>query len=203
MPQKEDMLAALIGSRICHDLISPIGAISNGVELLEMSAGQNHGFESELSLVSESVTSANARIRFFRVAFGAAQRGQGISHSEVVSILQGYATNARVNFDWQIRADPDRTDAKLAFLLLQCMETAMPFGGTITVSEDEAGWRIAGRAEKMKINPILWEVLSNPAAEMDLKPSEVQFALAPLAATQAGRTLTLEVSEAVGIVIRF
>jgi histidine phosphotransferase ChpT len=62
-------LAALIGSRICHDLISPIGAIGNGVELLLMEAS---GKGPELSLISESVAAANARIRFFRVAFGAA-----------------------------------------------------------------------------------------------------------------------------------
>lgn len=203
MAQSEEMLAALIGSRICHDLISPIGAISNGVELLEMSAGPDHGFGSELALVSESVASANARIRFFRLAFGAAQRGQGIFRSEILDILRDYTKNARVEFDWQIGADPDRTDAKLAFLLLQCMETAMPFGGIITISEGHSGWRIAGRAEKMKINPLLWEVLSNPAADFDLKPSEVQFALAPIAAAQAGRVLTLEVSEAVGVVISF
>ncbi|HMS96693.1 MAG TPA: histidine phosphotransferase, partial [Tabrizicola sp.] len=59
-------LAALIASRICHDLISPLGAIGNGVELLAMErAGP------ELDLLSESVAHANARIRLFRISFGA------------------------------------------------------------------------------------------------------------------------------------
>ncbi len=62
-------LVALIGSRICHDLISPIGAIGNGIELIGLSGA---GAGPEMALISESVTNAQARIRFYyRVAFGA------------------------------------------------------------------------------------------------------------------------------------
>jgi histidine phosphotransferase ChpT len=73
-------LAALIGSRICHDLISPIGAIGNGVELL-MLDGAGHG--PEMALIAQSVTHANARIRFFRVAYGIASTDQRIARTEV------------------------------------------------------------------------------------------------------------------------
>ena len=76
--------AALIGSRICHDLISPLGAIGNGVELLEMSSA---GASPEMALISESVASANARIRFFRIAFGAAGSGGSVAAAEIRSIL--------------------------------------------------------------------------------------------------------------------
>ena len=79
-------LAALIGSRICHDLISPIGAIGNGLELLSMSGAGGP----EVALISDSVANANARIRFFRIAFGHASPEQGTSRSEILSILQGY-----------------------------------------------------------------------------------------------------------------
>ena len=57
-------IAALVGSRICHDLISPIGAIGNGVELIGLTENTS---SPELALISESVDNANARIRFFRV----------------------------------------------------------------------------------------------------------------------------------------
>lgn len=63
MGQSNINLAALIGSRICHDLISPIGAINNGLELLGMSDTPEGP---ELELISESVGNASARIRFFR-----------------------------------------------------------------------------------------------------------------------------------------
>ena len=75
-------LAALIGSRICHDLISPIGAISNGVELMEMTQTD---MGPEFELISESVANANARVRLFRIAFGAADPGIEIASAEIVS----------------------------------------------------------------------------------------------------------------------
>ena len=64
-------IAALIASRICHDLISPIGAIGNGMELMALSSGQEQS-SPELDLISQSVENANARIRFFRIAYGSA-----------------------------------------------------------------------------------------------------------------------------------
>ena len=64
MPHDPTELAALIGSRICHDLVSPIGAIGNGVELLAMAGAAGP----EVRLIAESVAAANARIRFFRIA---------------------------------------------------------------------------------------------------------------------------------------
>ena len=77
---------ALLGSRICHDLISPLGAISNGVELLTMSGSAS---APEIALIAESVENANARIRLYRIAFGIASENQGVGSSEVRNILVG------------------------------------------------------------------------------------------------------------------
>jgi len=57
-----DELSALLGSRLCHDLISPIGAISNGMQLLEMTTSPTP----EVELIRQSVDNVNARIRYFR-----------------------------------------------------------------------------------------------------------------------------------------
>ena len=92
MGQSNINLSALIGSRICHDLISPIGAINNGLELLDMS-GRTSG--PELDLIQESVGNASARIRFFRIAFGAAG-DQMMGRAEVVSILKDLMDRTRL-----------------------------------------------------------------------------------------------------------
>jgi histidine phosphotransferase ChpT len=99
MQDKPD-LAALIASRICHDLISPIGAIGNGVELLAMEPG---GERPEMALISESVANANARIRFFRVCFGQAASEQRIARSEVTSILGDLGRGGRISYVWKVR----------------------------------------------------------------------------------------------------
>ena len=77
-------LSALVGSRICHDLICPIHAIGNGVELLIM---EGHPQSPGISLISESVTNANTHIQFFSVTFEATGQDQRIVQSEVLAIL--------------------------------------------------------------------------------------------------------------------
>lgn len=185
-------LTALIGSRICHDLISPLGAISNGVELLGMSG--NAGGP-EMDLISESVENANARIRFFRIAFGAAEAGQLVGQREVDGILRDISHGGRLVLDWQPMGDLPRQTVKLAFLLLQCFETAMPWGGKVTVSQIGDEWALTGQAERMNIKPDQWEMLSNPNMVNALDAAAVHFALAPLASDEINSTLTVEISD--------
>ena len=79
MAQEFDF-AALIGSRICHALISPVGAINNGIELIQMTTPS---LGPEMAMISERLTNASARIRFFRIAFGAAGE-QLVGRQEVI-----------------------------------------------------------------------------------------------------------------------
>jgi len=190
MPDKPDLIA-LLGSRICHDLISPIGAIGNGVELLMMD-GSVAG--PEMALIAESVANANARIRYFRVAFGATGSvDQRIGQSEVVSILSDLSRGGRLGYDWKGPADLPRREVKLAFLLIQCLETAMAYGGRITADRIEGRWQISGQAPKLKVDPDLWELLSNPAAPAEVGPAQVHFALVPEEINRQHRRLTVDI----------
>ena len=180
-------LTALVGSRICHDLISPLGAIGNGVELLALTGGRGGG--AEIALISESVASANARIRFFRVAFGAAEAGQSMGRGEIVSILEDAGRTGKVRVGWRVPGDVTRPEAKLAFLLLQCFETAMPFGGDVEVRSERGRWSMIGRAEKLRADPALWGALAEAATEAPMTPAQVHFALAPEVARRLDRRL--------------
>jgi histidine phosphotransferase ChpT len=191
MPEKPD-LAALIGSRICHDLISPIGAIGNGVELMLMDSSSKGP---ELSLISESVANANARIRFFRVAFGAAGGDARIGRPEVLAILSEVTKGGRLQISWTSPADLARREVKIAFLLIQCLETAMPWGGQVVIGLEGTRWSVTGTASRLRIDPSLWEVLSNPHATTEITPALVHFALIPAEIAQQGRRLTVEMRE--------
>lgn len=191
MPERPD-LTALLGSRICHDLISPIGAIGNGVELMMMDGA---GKGPEMALIAESVANANARIRYFRVAFGATSGDQRIGRPEVLSILTDLTRGGRLAIDWQSPSDLPRREVKLAFLLIQCLETAMAFGGRVTVVRTENKWVLTGHATKMRINPDLWEVLSNPAATAEIGAAQVHFALVPDEMARQTRHLSVEIRE--------
>jgi histidine phosphotransferase ChpT len=195
---KPTAMTALLGSRICHDLISPLGAIGNGVELLMMS-GVNGP---ELALIQESVANANARIKFFRVAFGAVSEGTQLKQSEIEDILTPITRGGRQKIDWQVTGGAQRAEIKLAFLCLQCLETAMPYGGKITVRCEGLRWKIEAEASKFREIPKLWAAFRSLAEADQLTASEIQFALAPICAFDIGRTL--EVRETMGLLsIRF
>ncbi len=169
-------LATLIGSRICHDLISPVGAIQNGIELLAMEGRSGP----EMSLIEDSVNNASARIRFMRVAFGLAGEGQSIGRPEIDSILRDMSRAGRVRFDWAAGVDCPRKAAQEVFLALMCMESAMPRGGTISITHDGANWVITGMAEKDRPDPRLWQVLCGAdVGDQGVLPAHVQFVLLP------------------------
>lgn len=186
-------LTALIGSRICHDLISPIGAIGNGVELLMMSGGSARG--PEVALIAESVSQANARIRFFRIAFGAAGQDNRIGRPEVGTILADLMNGSRLAVEWTSPADLARREVKLAFTALMCCESAMPFGGRVRVERGDERWQVLGTAPRMRIDVDLWDVLSNPASKREITPSEVHFALLQDEAQRQNRRLAVELRD--------
>lgn len=192
MPSDRPDLIALLGSRICHDLISPLSAIGNGVELLMMS-GAVPG--PEIALISESVSNANARIRFFRVAYGAASPGQSVARSEIRSILDDMTRGGRLAIDWQVPGDVARIEARLAFLALQCLETALPYGGRVTIAADGGTWQIGAEAAKMKVDADLWSRLTDPESGAEIAAAHVQFLLFPAELQRQGRTLSLQMSD--------
>lgn len=191
-------LAALIGSRICHDLISPIGAINNGLELLGM-GGNTQG--PEMDLIADSVGNAGARIRFFRIAYGGASE-QPVGRAEVVSILQDLRAGSRLDAQWASQDAHPRSQVRLAFLALQCCETAMPFGGTVHLMCDAGTWMIVGTADKLKIDPALWDGLVTPENSQNVTPAQVQFALLPTHAAELGRGVTTDITDT-SVTIRF
>ncbi|MCR8723929.1 histidine phosphotransferase family protein [Frigidibacter sp. ROC022] len=187
------ILTSLLGSRICHDLISPLGAIGNGVELLSMSgvvAGP------EISLIAESVTNANARIRFYRIAFGAAAWGQSLARPEIIDILGALAKDGRQTILWQVEGTVERPLVKLAFLCLQCLESALPWGGRITVSERDGAWLLSADSTKFRDLDGLWSVFDDPHRIHDLAPADLHFALAPIWAGDIGLQLKRSESKA-------
>jgi histidine phosphotransferase ChpT len=186
-PKASIDLTSLIGSRICHDLISPLGAIGNGVELLAMS-GVAAG--PEMSLIAESVENANARIRFFRIAFGAAAPDAMLGRSEILEVLGGLAKGGRQSIQWQIEAPLERRLVKLAFLCLQCLESALPWGGRIVVQTAPAAWTLTAEAGKIRDLDPLWEVFDDRGLPHQLTPADIQFALAPTWAADIGWVLS-------------
>ncbi len=181
-------LTALLGSRICHDLISPIGAIANGMELLGMSMP---GTNAEMVLISESVAAANARIRFFRVAFGQAGADQTIGLAELRAITDDLSRGSRTRIRWTGGATVARDRASAIFLALLCLETAMPWGGEVTVTAEGPGWSVSGTAPRLKLDSPLWQALADGTMPANLTAAQIQFGLLNAAARRQGRPVAV------------
>lgn len=128
----------------------------------------------ELTLLQESVENANARIRFFRVALGAASGTQLLARSEILSLLDG--CYGRLKVRWHPACDPSRRDAKTVFLALMCIETTLTQGGEISISEDRGTWSLHAYGPRTRFEGPLWASLGNPA-EVTVTSAQVQFVL--------------------------
>lgn len=204
MYDTNDKLAGLIGSRICHDLISPIGAVTNGLELLEM-AGLPEGPEADL--VNQSARSAAARIKYFRLAFGDcsdADADRTVRSSEVSSVLDDVFEHGRTHVHWEVLDDRPRIEVKAALLAIMCVEAGLCGEGIIAASCHGNNWIIRGNGPKLNLNPSLWAPLTERATDesdvTNIAPSAVQFALLPdllmrlrrsLGVSSGGEELTL------------
>lgn len=185
-------LAALVGSRICHDLISPVGAVGNGLELLQMMPGSEGP---ELDLITDSVAAARTRILFFRIAYGLALPDQMLGRSEITGLLAEIDRAGRLRILWDVAGDLPRPEVRLAFLALQCVETAMPWGGTARFTREGARWTVVAQAARLRIDQGLWGNLSLERPDCHVAPAEVQFALLPVLLADMHRHLTARLGE--------
>ena len=188
-------LSQLLGSRLCHDLVSPLGAIGNGVELLEMSP-EFPGIDAspELKLIAESVSSARARIELFRVALGQVQGDQRIASAGLAQLLDGFSAQGRMQVHLDAQGDFPRAEMRMIMLAMMCLESAMPWGGKVTVLHGPAGWRLVAEADRTKEDAGLWAWLGGDTPRSPM-PSEVHFPLLSEALAKAGRRATWEVDD--------
>jgi histidine phosphotransferase ChpT len=149
----------------------------------------------EIALISDSVANANARIRFYRICFGAARGDQRLARSDVLSILTDLARSGRITYAWTSPGDLSRREVRLAFLLLQCVESALAYGGQVEISQDDSGWTILASARRLRVDPAMWEILTEPGPPETIDPAQVHFALVPEELARQGRRLVTEIGE--------
>lgn len=194
MHMTEDKLASLIGSRICHDLISPIGAVTNGLELLELTGLPP---SPEMELINQSAQSAAARVKYYRLAFGDFGRIDAthpVRGTEIVTILEGVFISGRIEANWHVTEDKSRAEMKAALLALMCAEVALGKGGRIDVTSQDGMWNVDAKGPKLMLEGDPWDFLSGRNPDAQVEPAAVQFAVLPVVLQQLGRTLDIVTS---------
>lgn len=164
--------ASLLCSRLCHDLLSPVGALNNGLELL---ADETDPAMRErcMDLLAESARTSANKLKFFRLAFGAAGgMGDRIDAREARGAIEGLlADNKRTSVQWLVEADALPKPAAKALLNLATIAAdALVRGGTLAVGAEAEGGRveIVIRAEgpRLILDPDIRAVLEGGGAEI-------------------------------------
>ena len=146
-------LAALLCSRVCHDLISPVGAIVNALEVLDDS-NKPEDRDFALELIRKSSKTASARLQFCRLAFGAAgSSGAQIDLGDALNMAKGHIEDGKCTITWNLpRLLLPKNRVKLLLNMLVIAQQTIPRGGTLTVDPIGEGETMAFRVTATGLN---------------------------------------------------
>jgi histidine phosphotransferase ChpT len=159
-------LAALLCSRLCHDLISPVGAIINGLEVMEEDKDEETKTFA-LDLIKKSATQASAKLQFCRLAFGAAgSAGAQIELGDAEKAARGLLEDGKTTLAWNLpRALVAKNRAKLLLNMLLVASGTIPRGGTLTAEPMSEGYQVSARGLNARLGPATADLLAGSPAE--------------------------------------
>ena len=149
-------LAALLCSRVCHDLISPVGAIMNGLEVMEDGKDEETS-QFAMDLIKKSAKTASAKLQFCRLAFGAAgSAGAQIDTGDAEKVTRGLMEDDKTKLGWNLpRLLLAKNRVKLLLNMMLLAAQAIPRGGQLTVDPvgegDAMGFRVSAVGTNAKI----------------------------------------------------
>ncbi len=189
-------LAALLTSRVCHDVINPVGAIVNGIEVLEDDKdGEMRDFA--LGLIKKSAKQASARLQFCRLAFGAAgSAGSAIDTGDAESVAKNFVNDDRTTLSWNgARVYMPKNKVKLLLNLIIIATTAIPRGGAVAVaitgSAEDPSFTVTAKGNHARIPPQIVDLLAGRSESGAIESQTIQAYYAGLVAAAAGLSVSV------------
>jgi histidine phosphotransferase ChpT len=190
-------LASLLCSRLCHDLMSPVGALNNGIELLADEQDPDMR-ERCLELLADSARASANKLKFFRLAFGAGGGfGEAINTDEARAALEGvFGPERRIELGWLVADDKlPKGAVKLLLNVALLAGDALVRGGRLDIGAERNGdaLELAIRAEgpRILLDPALRETLGKGGTGGSVEPRAAGAWLAHSLAAEAGGTIRL------------
>jgi histidine phosphotransferase ChpT len=192
-------LAAHLAARMCHDFISPAGAITSGLDLLEDPSAQDMR-DDALALIADSARKLVALLAFGRVAFGASASAETFDPRELERLTRGIFAHQRAELEWSVEPPSLSKPATRTLLnLAQICGGALPTGGTahIAVSEEGGEVRASGRAvgPRARFRPEVLDGLNGERLGEGLGGHWVQAFYLRSLVDAAGGVLEVEIGE--------
>ena len=190
-------LAALLCSRVCHDLISPAGAIVNGLEVLEEKDSDEETKTFALDLIKRSARTASARLQFCRLAFGAAGSANAqIDLGNAQAMARGFIEDDKTKLTWNLsHALLPKNRVKLLLNMLIIAGQTIPRGGTLTVDPvgegETMGFRISASGLNARVPHAVPALLEGVSENGSIDAHAVQPFYAGLLARACGLKVNL------------
>lgn len=186
--QLEFRVLELLASRLCHELISPVGAINNGVELLN--DGDAGFVRDATALIGQSARRAAMRLQFYRFAYGAGGVGGGAPDAK--SLVAGILEGGKVRCDWPAEFDALTPPwQKLACNLTLLTAELLPRGGTVMLARAGNGVSAMAAGESVNLTPELKAAVAPAVYVATLTARTIHAYFTARYAEQIGATLTL------------
>ncbi len=191
-------LSALLCSRVCHDVISPVGAIVNGLEVLEDDDDASMR-DFALDLIRKSARQASARLQFARIAFGAAgSAGAAIDLGDAENVARGMFQDDKVQLTWSApRALFPKNKVKLLLNLVVIATTAIPRGGSIDVQvtgdAENCEFVLKSKGINARVPPHAQALLAGEPEGGTVDAHGIQVFYAGLVARAAGMDVALSI----------
>jgi histidine phosphotransferase ChpT len=174
-------LSALLCSKVCHDVISPVGAIANGLEVLEDEKDAEMR-DIAFDLVKRSSRQASAKLQFCRIAFGAAgSAGSSIDTGDAEDVARKFIGEDKIELEWAIpREIRPKSEVKLMLNMLMLAISSIPRGGKIVMGvADGGGITATATGKNAKVPEKTSVMLSGDVQEeaMDARLAQVYYTL--------------------------
>jgi histidine phosphotransferase ChpT len=192
--------SAFLVSRVCHDLVGPLGAVVNGLEVLEDERDAAMRADA-LKIVTSSASQALARLQFLRIAFGAAgSAGAELDLGEVGRLISGLLSGGKVTLHWEApHINWPKDWAKLVMNAAVIAADCLPRGGTLRIetNQDQAvfGFKMVATGQNARIVEGIEKALRGEAAESSYDARGVQPFLTYKLAKGLNAGLTITASE--------
>lgn len=198
LPVDPVLLASLLCSRLCHDLVGPVGAVANGLEFISEDIDEDLRREAD-TLMASSISQIVRRLALFRLTFGSSGSTSGqIDIREAERVAREYYLGSRISFDWRGDAQGlGKTEVRLALCLVILAGEALGRGGTLWVefAGEEGGRQIRLRAEgeRLTVHEGVGGLLTGEADSSTADPRSAPALLARALADNCGATLSVNV----------
>lgn len=169
-PEQEDdqdaiALSALLSSRVCHDLINPVGAIGSGLDVLDDPAMEETMRDAALDLIRAGAKKALALLTYARLAYGAAGGfGAQISMDDARTAMEAVYDNLKPELDWQLDGGfAAKENVKTLLILVNAAADCVPRGGMVQVVGDISSFTITAAGKKIYLQDDLKLALTGEA----------------------------------------